>query len=372
MAAFQILAALTTAFAMLFAQAPQTPRAQRQVGIVKSVKASARELTITLDAGGESKIVAAPEGSVVRVAPGEKDLSKAAKIEFGGIEVGDRVLAKGDLSSGQFVASSIVVISKSDLVRKQEAERAEWKRRGVSGKVSAINLDTRELTVTTARPAHGTLTVRVAANAVQRRYRPDSARFSDAQPSALTDIKIGDQIHALGDKSADGAVLTAEQIVTGTFRNFAAVISSIDPSQHVLTVRDIDAKKDVQVVIAPDSMLRKLLPEVAQRLANRRPGDANGNGNGTHAEAQQQPGSPQNGNGHGPDIQAILERMPAFTLDELKPGDAVIIASGESSTPDRIKAITILSGVEPILTQPASAQRELLGSWNLNMEPNLP
>ena len=347
-----LLAALT-----VFAQEPRSPGTERQIGIIRRIDAAARELTVTLDGGSDKRVVAAPQASVLRVAPGEKDLSKAITIPLSEIQAGDRVLIRGTTREDQvLVAGTIVVISKNDLVRKHEAERAEWKSRGISGKVVAVDSDRRELIIITpARPTSAKVVIRLADNASQRRYRSDSTRFSDARPATLAEIKIGDQIHALGDKSADSVIFTAQQIVSGSFRTFAAVVVSVDVAKRVLSVTEAESDKPVVVQINQDSILRRLTPDITRQLAKSRPETA-------------EPTMPPKGGTL--DVQSLLERMPILSLEELKPGNALIIAS--TANPGPVSAVAILSGAEPLLARSLAAQRELLGSWDLNLEPNLP
>lgn len=371
------------------AQAPQ-PRADRQVGAVKAINAAAREFALALDDGSEKRILLAPDASVVRIAPGEKDLSKAAPISVADVQAGDRVLVRGNVDgTGALVASKVVVMSKTDIVRKHEADRDEWRRRGLSGRVLEVNAASGEITVITSGRMAEKVSLRLTTNAQQRRYRPDSPRFTDAVTSTIGEIKTGDQIHALGERNAEGTFL-AEQIVSGSFRNFAALVTSVDAASGTVSVKDVDGKKPVLVHVGPDSLLRKLTPEVAQRLAGGRPGAGM---NGAPGQAGPMQGGPMHGGPmqggpaqggpgeRGPGeggarppmrIQALLERMPAFTLQELKPGDALIICTAANAAPDKTSAFTILAGAEPLLERPVEAQRELLGSWNLNAEPNLP
>jgi hypothetical protein len=76
------------------------------------------------------------------------------------------------------------------------------------------------------------------------------------------------------------------------------------------------------------------------------------------------------GSGRGGDMQQMLEHMPAIKLADLKPGDAIIVSSTEGADPGQVTAITLVAGVEPILTAaPAGSQRaRMLGSWNLDMD----
>ena len=72
------------------------------------------------------------------------------------------------------------------------------------------------------------------------------------------------------------------------------------------------------------------------------------------------------GNGP-PDLQQMLSRMPSTTLAEmnLRKGDAVIILATEGTASSPQTAITLLSGVEPILQASPGAQAMMLTPWNL-------
>ena len=71
--------------------------------------------------------------------------------------------------------------------------------------------------------------------------------------------------------------------------------------------------------------------------------------------------------GAGGDLSQMLERSPAATLADLKAGDAIVVLSTEGATQANITAITLLAGVEPILTRPGS-QEMSLGGWSLDAE----
>ena len=68
--------------------------------------------------------------------------------------------------------------------KKQEAEKLEWQRRGVSGTITAVNPDTKEVTVSArVRGESKPVVIEASDKAQFRRYSPDSIRFSDAKPS---------------------------------------------------------------------------------------------------------------------------------------------------------------------------------------------
>ena len=109
-------------------------------------------------------------------------------------------------------------MNKADIAKKQEAERAEWRRRGILGVVSAVNPETKEITIS-SRSMAGTQSViiPVAEKVDMRRYAPDSIKFSDAKTGTVSEVKVGDQLRALGERSPDGSRFTAEKVVTGSF-----------------------------------------------------------------------------------------------------------------------------------------------------------
>src|SRR5205807_2682585 len=67
------------------------------------------------------------------------------------------------------------------------------------------------------------------------------------------------------------------------------------------------------------------------------------------------PGGPGGGGrrpgGGGGDLSQMISRLPTTTLANLKNGDAVLIVASEPSPGSTgVTAVTLLSGVEPILT----------------------
>ena len=92
---------------------------------------------------------------VVRIAPGEKDLKKATFIQLRDVQVGDRILARGESSDGgkSVMASSVILMKESDLTAKQEHDREDWQKRGVGGLVSKV--DAANGTITLSAPTIG-------------------------------------------------------------------------------------------------------------------------------------------------------------------------------------------------------------------------
>jgi hypothetical protein len=377
-----LFAALVLA-ATLSGQAAQTPTDSRAMGTVTKMDSAAHSMTLKTDAGQEIAVTLAPNANFRRVAPGETDLRNAATIAISDVGVGDRVLARGKPLDNQGVAATlIVVMSQGDIAKKQAGEQADWDKRGVGGLVASVAGDS--VTIET-RTLAGTKQVAITPlpNAIIRRYAPDSINFADAKPAKLSEIRVKDQVRARGDKVDDGTKVAAAEIVFGTFKTSAGVILSIDPQTNEVRVNDLETKKPVVVKISTDSKLRKLQPQMAQTIASRVHGDAAG------AAAGGPPaGTPPQGGGRGPggpggfggpggggggfarggggDLSQMLERSPAATLADLKAGDAIVVLSTEGATQGKITAITLLAGVEPILTRPGSREMSL-GGWSLDV-----
>ena len=60
--------------------------------------------------------------------------------------------------------------------------------------------------------------------------------------------------------------------------------------------------------------------------------------------------------GGGPDMQEMLERMPAVTVAELKPGEMIIASSTVGADPARATAIALVTGVDALLQRPGGQQ----------------
>jgi len=370
------------------AQGPATATSSAQpiqpIGVVTQLKPGS--LTLHTDAGREL-LVTLPEGvSALRVPPSAKDLKAATPITVGDISVGDRVLVRGRVSDDQksLLATSVIVMAKAELDKVREAERAEW-RRGIGGLVKAVNAETKEITlaVPNVPPTPGNLTrpvvLTLAANATLLRYAPDSVRFSDAKPGSFEEIKVGDQVRALGTKSEDGSRFAAAKLVSGTFRNLSATVISVDAASGVVTVKDLVLGKPVVVRTNADSRLHRLPPFLAQMIARFNSGepvsstlpgrseDAGPGGWRGGGPERREASGPGNGSGHEPpDLQQMLERAPPLVLGDLKPGEALMVLSTEGARSSEVTAIIVLAGVEPILAaQPKGSEQMVLGPWNM-------
>jgi len=372
----------------------------KAVGTVKT--ASGKSITLSAEGGNEINIVVQDGARLLRIEPGEKDLKNAAPLQLQDLQPGDRILVRG--SNGpdgkSLLAVSVIAMKKADLAEKHAHEREEWQKHGIGGLVSAIDPATGAITIlTSALGANKSVTVHISKDTVLRRYAPGSVKFDDATPAPLAQIKVGDQLRARGSRTADGADLTADEVVSGSFRNIAGTIGSIDASAGTISVSDLETKKPVVVKVSDSSQLRKLPPAMAQRIAARlkgTPADAQAGaaGNATPAAGAsgqkppdaagqraegglrpggapgaEQSGGQGGGQGGAPDLQQAIGRMPPATLADLQKGDAVMIVATSGSQDGSVVAITLLAGVEPILQASPSGGQSILTPWNLGSSP---
>jgi len=349
----------------------------RPVGTVRAINGNA--ITVMTESGSEVRVLVHEPTRMLRIAPGQKDLKDATPMQLQELQVGDRMIVRGSLSDDgkSVLASSLLVMKKADIQARQQQEREDWQKRGVGGLVQAIDASTGTITLSTAASgASKTLTIRVPQGAIVRRYAPGSVRFEDAKPGTLDQIKAGDQLCARGSRNPDGSELTAEEIVSGSFRNVAGTVISTSPDENTIRIMDVLSKKPVSVKITADSQLKKLPPMLAQRIAARvkgvSPDSSGAAGGGEPPSAAQKTESAPGGAGTSrprgaADLQQMLGRLPAVKLPDLQKGDAVMLVTTEGTADSPLNVITLLTGVEPILTAAPNGQGAamLLSPWNL-------
>ena len=294
-----------------------------------------------------------------RVPPGETTLAKASVISLGDISVGDRVIARGERGEGEgsLRAGALIVVSKAEMAKKLELDRAEWLKRGIAGVVTAVNAQTHEVTVLT-RGHEESKSVVVAAgqDAALRRYAPDSVKFADARPSTFEELKVGDQLRALGEKSADGARFTAEEIISGSFRTITGKVTAVNPSNNEIQVADVQSRQPVTIAVSADSQLRRLSPAVIELIKQSVAGSS--------SKSKDAPS--------GGDIQDKIEQLPAFAVADLKVGDSVLVSSTSGSAPGRVTAIIVAAGAESLLQWQAQQSTKRVFNFGLGLPSGSP
>jgi hypothetical protein len=372
--------ALLFSAVLCYAQAPSSP-SKAIAGEVASIDAATKQLKVKGDDGVSYTLAPEEAASFLRLPLGEKDLKKADKIAFADVAVGDRLLARGPVTdaSKPVAVKTIVIMTKADLAKKHDVDRAEWQKRGITGSVTALNPDAKEITIDTH--ARGASPVVIEASAAQiRHYSDQSVNFADARPSSFTELHNGDVVQALGDKSEDGTHFKAQELIAGSFQTIAATVISVDAASGEIKITDLATKKPVTVRTNSNSLMRHLEERTATMLARRmRPDLAGAAPAGAPASAPAAGQPPQGGRGFGGpggggrgpaggDLRQILDRSPALALADLKKGDALIVSSSKAADGSAITAFYLIAGVEPFLAAaPRTAGQVDLGSWNLSV-----
>jgi len=357
---------LILAAAVVLPLAAQTAPSSHLPGTVTSTNPSSNQITLKTEKG-DLTFTTSERTQIVHPQAGVSDPHQWPKLTLGEIAVGDEVVAyfRGAPEQKPLMATSLVVRTKADLSQLAQKELDDWKKRGTAGNVVAVDPAAKTITL---KAGPRSFTVQLTDKTTVRRYSPDSAKPADAKPATLAEINVGDQANVLGNK--EGTNIAAEAVYAGTFRQIAATINSIDPSTGELKVTDLLTKKPLTVRITSDTTMKKLQEQLALMLARRYqggrggPGGPGGPGSPGRDGEGRGPGGP-GGGGRGGDIGAMLDRLPAVPLTELKPKDAVMVSTTIGSDPSKVTAVMLLAGVEPILTAAPTATRDIMSGWNL-------
>ncbi|HEY1220404.1 MAG: hypothetical protein ABSE42_16845 [Bryobacteraceae bacterium] len=368
------------------AQTPAAPMRARVTGTVTNVDARSGVITLGTDKGDVTTVTTTDKSFLRRLPPGETDTKKATPIGMADIAAGDRVAAIGQFGVYQrsFEARTVYVMTKADVAQVHAKEEEDWQKRGTTGIVTEVNPAAKTIVIKAGR---GQYTVDAGVAAELLRYAKDSAKLADAKPGTLAEIRVGDELHVLGNKSAEGTGIAAEKLVSGSFRQIAATIDVVDVAEGTLRVKDLAAKKAPLLVlkITSDTVIRKLPEQMAAMMARRynaaagaggAAGQGAGRGNGGPgnwpqggqgaAGAGRANGGPGGWGGRGGgDIKQMLDRLPAVQLADLKRGDAIMVSTTEGTDGTHLTGIMMLAGVEPLLTASPNSTRDIMGGWNL-------
>jgi len=317
-------------------------------GTVQAISGSA--FTLKTDTG-DTYAIQVPDGTrLLQIPPGAKDLSAAKPFDISTVAAGDRILVNGALSgsANSLTAVRVVLMKETAIADLHASEMADWQHRGSGGLVKSVNPAANTLSISSAGHA---VTIQLKRTTILRRYAPDSVAFENAVPGTLSQVQPGDQLRVRGDRSADGLTITADEIVSGSFLNIAGPLTAIDAAASTITVKDLTTKRTIVVHITGKTQLRELDARAAAFMAMRA-GNAAKTGTTSAASAQAAAAAPRF------DPSQLLQRLPAITLADLHSGAAVmLVASSPDASANSVTAITLLSGVEPILSATPSGGR---------------
>lgn len=370
--------AATVFYACSFAQDAQTPSpkpTEHVLGSITNIDAAAHTITVKVDGGaGEQTVLLANTKTLIKVAPGAKDLKGATKITGDDLAVGDRIDVRGSKAADdatQIAARVVILMSGRDLQRAHQMQAAEWQG-STAGIVTSVDSSSGKIGINARTPeGRKPVSVDTTAQTEFTRYSPDTP--TTPVRSQVAQIQVGDQVRVLGSKSEDGATIAATKIYSGAFRTLNGTVASIAPDGKQLIIRDLATKQPTTVEIADNTSIHKLPPEMAAGLAR-------GPGSGAHPSSASPAASPTGAAGppaeeaprprpRGGDISRMIERLPKIAIADLKAGDAVVVSGAAMGTDGtRIAATYIIAGVEPILqAAPARARggQAAGGDWGL-------
>jgi len=355
------------------AQAPAAAAAGRQIGTVKAI--SGDSITLATDAGQAVAVSTSADTKVVKLAAGSTDLKTAQPSQLSEVSLGDRVLVTGKAGDtpATFSASRIILMKSSDIAQKNAAEQSQWKTNGVGGIVSDVNPGTGTIVVASGTNKY---TVTTTGSTAFKRFSGDSSKYQDAKPGTMAEIHAGDQLQARGQKSADGLSVKAEEVLSGSFKNLSGLVLTADPASGDITLKDLATKKVVTVHVTANTSIRQVPPQVARMFASRTDtaapasGGRGPRGGGAGPAAGGGPAGGRGGmGGGGGELSQMISRLPSEGLADVKKGDAVMIVATEPTPGSAtLTAVTLLTGVEPILTANPNGGMDLSG-WSMGGGP---
>lgn len=318
---------------------------------------------------GDVEVVLSEKTEYKKMPPENLKFSAAVEAAKDDLIVGDKVVASGFLSDDKksMPARTVYLISNRELAQKNAKETERWTTRGISGRVAEVDPATNQVTIE-VRGLMNTTSVVVTpkSDAVFKRYKQDSVKYSEAVESTVGDIKPGDMLRAVGDRGAEGTTFTAEEILTGAFQTVAGTVKSVDTATNEIVVTQAGTNTDVTIAITPNSAVKRFPEEMAQRMAGMGGGAGQpGQGGirpagGVQPDRQRPAGAGPGGSGGGSGrqmggggarggIDDMFERFPVISIADLKPGDVIAVSSSKNAGSQKINAIKLLAGVGPFL-----------------------
>ena len=163
-------------------QPPASAPTNQVMGEVTAIDAASGQISIKTDKGEAVAVSTAPGTSFRKVPAGAQSMASAAKTDFAGVSVGDRVVAAGQWSAdrSKIDARAVVVMSRSELDEKRRTEQEDWRKRGISGSVASVDSDAKTFTISAGSRK---IVVQLGPNAQFYRYAP--TRCGSAMPAPV-------------------------------------------------------------------------------------------------------------------------------------------------------------------------------------------
>ena len=357
----QVSMAITLSMGTVALHAQAAPH---QSGTVKATADGGLTLTT---AAGQDYAVALPATAKVLVVPPGAAATAATPGTASDVAVGDKAIVIGTASDTgtTLTATKVYLMKSAAIAQSHAADQAAWAQ-GTGGIVKSVDVSAGTVVLASGMK---TITLSTTPKTIVRHYSGSSVSFADATTCTLADVKVGDQLRVRGAKSADGLAITVDEMVAGTFHNYSGLVSAVDATAGTVTLKDLTTKKTVTVAVTPSSDVKRIPPQMATMIAARMKNTAGGGAAG--AGAAPAGDGAQRARGAGADLSQMLSRFPAETLSGLKVGEAVmIVASSPAGDPSKATAVTLLAGVDAILTASPSGEMQL-SPWSVGGAPDM-
>jgi len=311
--------------------------AQKSIlGTLVEFRSQPVEFGLKPDTGSTVFFQVSPETQVVRIAPGEQDLSKATPAAVADLAIGDRLLVS--FVAGMAEARRVVCISPEDIRRRNEAERLDWQQRGISGIVSGKTTDAVMLEVHNGEGVEH-LRVEITGATKVRRYAPDSVKFTEARPSSFAEISAGDQLRTRGTKSEDGSRLAAEDVVFGTFLTILGPITAVDRNTGEVQVQDLNSEAPLTIRVTADSHVKKM-PDMREMFAH------------MMAMSKEPPSTPAS-------MAQMLDSLPVCNIEDLKVGTTLVATATRGARGGTVTAILLVANIDGLIQMAQAGDKNL-------------
>jgi hypothetical protein len=369
-------------------EAPQAAKVRyvSLIGTVEKVDTAGKALTVKPDKADGAAVKFDEKTQFLRLPAGETDQKKATRATAADVSVGDRVIARLRAGEEGQPAVFLYFTKQNDLAQRKEKTLDEWQKDGVSGLVKSVDSAAKQIVISVrgGGPPRD-VTLDVTGSVDYQRFSPDTGKY---EPGTLASIQDGDQVRVLGLKNPDQTGIKAEAIMSGLFKTIPVQIKSIDVDAKQIVATDLASKKPIIINIVADTSMKKLDDATALQMARRlnptfqgggrgqgrggapeggaptggdNPGAGNPGGNGSQGGQ----GRAGRGGGRNLDIGKVIEQQPAITLADLKAGEPIVVVGAASNDMSKMRAMTLVAGVDPILrAAPQNGPDPLGGNWN--------
>ena len=220
------LASLTPAFSFAQDAAPKASPYVSVLGTVQKIDVKGGAVTVKPDKTDATTVKFSDQTTFMKMPAGETDTKKATPATSADIAEGDRVIARVQTADPTGKPARTIYIEKqAELAQRRDKTQEEWKT-ATSGTVTAV--DSSSIKIMAKVPGSPTpkeVSIEIGPKVEYTHYNPENGKY---ESGALTDVKVGNQVRVLGEKSADNLQVKATDLGTGSFKTIGLQIKSID------------------------------------------------------------------------------------------------------------------------------------------------